>query len=171
MRRLPFLILGAIAAIVLAAGPAMATSPHFVSTSAEFQGSGPNLNVNFKEAGLGNNQLINYTASADATAVYACINGGGNHPKAANKETVSGPVSASGTFSSGKNGTVSATLTLTPPGPGSFTCPSGQKLVLADVSYTNVKITDNTNNVTASIQGTFTRCFETGDLATELCTL
>jgi len=33
-----------------------------------------------KEVGLGNNALISYTASADATATYACINGGGNHP-------------------------------------------------------------------------------------------
>jgi hypothetical protein len=53
-----------------------------------------------KEAGLGNNALISYTASADATATYVCINGGGNHPKATNKGTVSGLVSASGTFSS-----------------------------------------------------------------------
>ena len=66
-------------------GSGFAQSPHFLSA---------------KEAGLGNNALISYTASADATATYACINGGGNHPKATNKETVSGLVSASGTFSS-----------------------------------------------------------------------
>jgi len=33
----------------------------------------------------------NITCSANATAVYACLNGGGTHPKAANKETVNGP--------------------------------------------------------------------------------
>jgi hypothetical protein len=46
-------------------GSAFAQSPHFLSA---------------KEAGLGNNALIAYTVSADATATYACINGGGNHP-------------------------------------------------------------------------------------------
>ena len=43
-----------------------------------------------------------------------------------------------------------------PLGPGSFSCPSGQDLVLASVSYTNVRITDTTNNVFKDIPGTFT---------------
>jgi len=72
---------------------------------------------------------------------------------------VSGPVSATGTFSSGKNGTISQSLTLSPPSAGSFSCPAGQRLVLAFVSYTNVAITDTTNKVTESIPGTFSRCF------------
>lgn len=130
-----------------------ADNPHFVSASAKL--SGANLVVSFKEAGLGTNQLINYLATADATAVYECVNGGGKHPQATNKETVNGPVSAPGTFSSGKNGSVSASLTLTPPSAGSFTCPSGQTLMLYSVSYTNVAITDTTNNVSEPIPGTF----------------
>jgi hypothetical protein len=138
-------------------GIALAQSPHFISASANGPDSDGNLLVSFKEAGLGNNALINYTASADATATYACINGGGNHPKATNKETVSGPVTASGTFSSGKNGSISQSLTLEPPSPGSFSCPSGQTLVLADVSYTNVSIADTTNGITEDIPGTFAR--------------
>jgi hypothetical protein len=136
-----------------------ASTAHQHAASAAFAGSGPNLNVSFKEAGLGDNQNITYVASADGTAVYACINGGGNHPKATNKETVSGPVSATGTFSSGKNGTISQTLTLHPPSAGDFSCPNGQKLVLAFVSYNNVAITDTTNDVTEPIAGTFSRCF------------
>jgi hypothetical protein len=43
--------------------------------------------VSWHEAGLGDNQNIDYRASADVSAVYTCLNGGGNHPKAANKET------------------------------------------------------------------------------------
>ncbi|NUP51146.1 MAG: hypothetical protein HOW97_28120 [Catenulispora sp.] len=117
------------------------------------------LNVNFKEAGLGDNQSITYVASADSTAVYACINHGGNHPQAANKETVSGPVSATGTFSSGKNGSITATLTLSPPSAGSFSCPGNQRLVLASVSYTDVSITDTNTPVTENIAGTFSRIF------------
>ncbi|WP_034672101.1 hypothetical protein [Ectobacillus panaciterrae] len=129
--------------------------PHFIKASASFDGNTPNLNVTFKESGLGNNVSITYVASADATATFQCFNNGGKHPKAANKETVSGPVSAMGTFSSGKNGTISQTLTLFPPGPGSFTCPSGQTLILTDVTYTNVKILDITNGISKNIPGTF----------------
>ncbi|WP_431682185.1 hypothetical protein [Kitasatospora sp. KL5] len=143
---------------MLGVGPAFAASLHFISASASFaSASSPNLNVNFKEASLGDTVTINYTASADATATYACINGGNNHPQAANKATVNGPVSSSGAFSSGKNGSITASLTLTPPSAGSFSCPNGQRLVLADVSYTNVAITDTTNNVSRSIAGTFSK--------------
>lgn len=156
-------IAGAGAAIImfgLLAQSVFAANPHFVSASANLASNG-NLIVQFKEAGLGNNQNINEVASADSTAEYACINKGGKHPQATNKETVSGPVTASGNFSSGRNGQINGSLTLTPPGPGSFSCPNGQKLVLASVSYTNVTITDTTNNVSANIAGTFSKTFFT----------
>ena len=153
MRRI-LVVLVAVVATAAFAVPALAISPHFVQASATL--SGQNLNVSFKEAGLGDNQLISYVASADATATYVCVNRGGANPSASNKETVSGPVSATGTFSSGKNGQVTASLTLNPPGPGSFSCPSGQSLQVASVTYTNVAITDKTNGVTESIPGTFT---------------
>jgi hypothetical protein len=164
LRRLGSACVLAISLLALTVSTAFAASPHFISASAAFAGSGPNLNVNFKEAGLGDNLLITYVASADGTAVYACINGGGNHPKATNKETVNGPVSATGTFSSGKNGTISQTLTLHPPSAGAFSCPSGQSLVLAFVSYSNVAIRDTTNGISESIPGTFSRCFVSSSL-------
>jgi hypothetical protein len=143
-------LVGAVAALSTAA---LATSPHFVRADAQL--SGANLVVSFKEAGLGTNQLITYVANADATATYVCVNRGGGNPSASNKTTVSGPVSATGTFSSGKNGQVTASLTLMPPGPGGFTCPNGQSREIAQVTYTNVSITDTTNGVTESIPGTF----------------
>jgi hypothetical protein len=132
---------------------AFAESPHFVRASANL--SGTNLVVSFKEAGLGTNQLIDYEASAQANVTYVCVNNGGANPSASNKTSISGPVSATGTFSSGKNGQVTASLTLNPPGPGSFSCPPGQKLAIAQVSYSNVSITDTTNHVTEGIPGTF----------------
>lgn len=163
-RRIKFsvVLLSVLVMLALSMSVALADSPHFISASASGPNSAGQLIVSFKESGLGNNQLITYVASADATATYACINGGGNHPQASNKETVSGPVSASGTFSSGKNGTISQSLTLNPPSAGSFSCPSGQRLVLAFVSYTNVAITDTTNSVTESIPGTFSACLFPG---------
>jgi len=158
MRRGVVFILGLpmlLAAMVMAAPAALAVSPHFNSASASLSGS--NLVVSFKEAGLGTNQLIAYEASANASATYVCVNKGGANPSASNKTTVNGPVSATGSFSSGKNGNVTASLTLTPPQPPStFSCPKGQKQATAEVTYTDVSIADTTNNITQPISGVFT---------------
>jgi hypothetical protein len=140
-------------AFALIAQQALAVSPHFISASATLNANGT-LTVSFKEAGLGTNQLITYTASADATATYVCVNKGGGNPSASNKTTVAGPVSQTGTFNSGKNGNVTASLTVSPP-PSDISCPPGQSLQLASVTYTNVAITDTTNGVTEPIPGTF----------------
>lgn len=143
-----------LAATVMTAPSALAVSPHFISASAQLTGT--NLVVSFKEAGLGTNQLINYTAGASATATYVCVNKGGANPSASNKTTVNGPVSASGAFDSGKNGNVTGSLTLSPPAPPStFSCPKGQSQATAEVSYTDVAITDTTNGITEPIPGTF----------------
>jgi hypothetical protein len=151
------LLLAAVFGLTLAfAGAAYATSPHFISASATVDSSG-NLIASFKEAGLGNGATTaGITLSADATATYQCFNNGGNHPKAGNKETVTAPVSGSGTFDV-SNGQTTGTISVSPPGPGSFTCPSGQTLQLISVTYTNVTLTDTsvTPNDVASIPGTF----------------
>jgi len=150
-----------LAGLVMAAPAALAVSPHFVSASATVNADG-SLTVTFKEAGLGTNQLISYEAGANAAATYVCVNNGGASPSAANKTTVSGPVSATGTFSSGKNGNVTASLTLSPPPPpppATFSCPKGQTgPQLAQVSYTSVSLTDTTNGIPAPIPGTFSAC-------------
>jgi hypothetical protein len=139
----------ALAAAVVAVPAALATSPHFINASGALNANG-SLTVSFKEAGLGSNQLIDYTLSAQGTATYVCVNGGGSNPSAQNKTTVNGPVSASGTFSSGKNGNVSAALTVKPPA-SDIGCPKGQKLELASAGYTQVTLTDTTDNVSASL--------------------
>ena len=136
-----------LAGLTLSVAVAVA-APHFLSASASQ--SGDNLVVSFREAGLGNTD-ITVQATADATAVYACINGGGKNPSAANKRTINTAVSASGVFSP-KNGSVRGSLTLTNPGPGDFTCTPGQRLTLVSVTYTNVRVTDVTNNVSVAIQ-------------------
>lgn len=134
-----FLAVGALGAHASTSGA------HFMpGTSASVNGTGA-LVVAIDEAGVGNED-VTYTLTASAQAVYACINGGGNHPKAANKETVAGQVSAGGTFSP-TNGRISASLATGPLSAGGFTCPSGQTLVLASVSYSNIVLTDTTNGV------------------------
>lgn len=139
------LALGAALAVALSvAGVASADSPHFLKASASL--SGGNLVCSFKEAGLGTISSTSVTCSADASATYACINGGGNHPKAANKETVTAPVSGGGDFPV-RNGQTTGDITVGPPGPGGFACPNGQELVLAAVSYTNITLSGEAGDV------------------------
>ena len=121
---------------------------HFMSATDSVNSSGA-LVVAFDEAGLGNGN-IDYTLSADATALYACINGGGQHPHAANKESFAGQVSGGDTFQA-RNGRVRASLTTGPLAAPSFHCPSGQTRVLAAVSYSNILLTDTTNDVSISL--------------------
>jgi hypothetical protein len=146
----------ATALVALTVGSTLAAPPqtqgaHFMSATGSVDSSGA-LVVSFDEAGVGTS-AIDYTLTADATATYACINGGGNHPKAANKETESGAVSGGGTFEP-KHGRVTGSLSAGPISAGSFSCPSGQTLVLAAVSYTNIVLTDTQNNVSTTIADT-----------------
>jgi hypothetical protein len=139
-------LVGAVAALSTVA---YAANPHFVNASCSV-GSNGSLTCSFKEAGLGDNQLIDYTLSGNATAIYVCVNKGGANPSASNKTAVAGPVSASGTFASGKNGQVTASLTVSPPFQD-IGCPNGQKQELASVTYTGIVLTDTTNSVSISL--------------------
>ncbi len=136
-----------VTSMAFAAG-ALADAPKFHSATSSVNNAGA-LVASFDERGLGNTN-IDYTLTADATAEYACINGGGKHPQAANKETVNAEVSGNGSFEP-KNGRVLASLSAGPPSAGSFSCPNGQRLVLASVSYTNIVLTDTTNNVSTTL--------------------
>jgi long-subunit fatty acid transport protein len=144
-----------VAALVMAtaatvAGVQASTSgAHFMrGTTDSLAGNGA-LVVNIDEAGVGT-ENVTYTLTTDATATYACINGGGNHPKAANKETFASALTGGGTFSP-TNGRISASLSVGPIGPGNFSCPGGQTMVLAGVSYSNVVLRDTTNGVSTTL--------------------
>ena len=158
MKRLSILTLAMIALSSFVAITVWADSPHFLRTSANGVNSDGTVNVCFKIAGLGANQSIDVTASAHADAVYACRNHGQQCPNAANKVNVQADVSASGTFTSGKNGSITACLTVEPP-PTSLTCPGGQKLVLVSVSYTNLSVSAPGAGTAAVPPGTFAANF------------
>jgi hypothetical protein len=133
-------LVAALGVVAFGTTAALADSPHFLKATASVDSAG-NLICTFKEAGLGTTvSTTNITCSANATAVYACLNGGGNHPKAANKETVSGPVSGGGAFPV-RNGQTTGDISVAPPGAGAFSCPNGQRLVLASVCYADVTLT------------------------------
>jgi hypothetical protein len=137
---------------------AFAAAPHFIQASASGPDDAGNLTVDFKIAGLGSNETITVTANANATAVNACRNNGGNFPSDPKKTTTTGPVSASGNFTSGKNGQITDSLTLMPP-PTNLSCPGGQHVELISVSYTNVTVSGGGD--TSGIAGTFSRTFFT----------
>lgn len=156
MRKILTPLVAVVAVLTLSSTAAFAANPHFINASASGPNAAGNLLVSFKIAGLGDNQTITVTATADATAVYACQNNGGNFPSDPKKTEVSGPVSASGDFTSGRNGQITGSLTLSPPAT-TLSCPPGQRRVLVSVSYTNVQVSGGGD--TASIPGTFSRTF------------
>src|SRR5262249_37298182 len=107
--------------VALGATAALAASPHFLSAAASVDNSGRLVGA-CKEAGLGTAPAVNISCTANATAAFAGINGGKNHPQASNKETVNGPVSGGGAFPV-RNGQTTGSITVSPPGPGIFSCP------------------------------------------------
>lgn len=139
------------------AATAAARNPHFIRASADGPDADGDLHVSFKIAGLGDAVTTTVTASADATAVWACRNNGGNFPEDPKKQEVRGPVSASGEFTSGKNGQITGMLTLHP-ADATITCPPGQNLVLVSVTYENVQVSSPLAG-TEEIAGTFSRTF------------
>jgi hypothetical protein len=140
-------LLVALATISVAA-PAYADTGHFHSATSSVNSTGA-LVVSFDERGLGEAD-VSYLLTAHATAVYACINNGDNHPQASNKETINAEVSVGGTFTP-INGRVIATLQAGPPGAGGFACPPGQVLVLVSVAYTGGLLRDLTNGVSVAV--------------------
>ncbi|HET7273181.1 MAG TPA: hypothetical protein VFI90_19095 [Rubrobacter sp.] len=152
MRKIGIIAVLSLILVAVTAAVAWADSPHFTRATAAVDGSG-NLVVTFKEAGLGTTVTTEHiTVTADASAVYQCFNNGGNHPKAGNKETVTAPVSGGGDFPV-RNGSASGSVTVAPPGPGSFSCPSGQHLVFISVTYSNITITGS-GGETATVPST-----------------
>ena len=140
------------------AGIALAESPHFLSATDSINQVTGVLTCSWKEAGLGNNQNIDYKCEAQGNATYVCVNGGGKNASASNKTTVTGQVSATGTFSSGKNGAITASLSVNPPGSGDFSCPGGHSLELAQVSYSSVFLIDVTNGIQVQLSDQSTGC-------------
>jgi hypothetical protein len=124
---------------VVAVAPAWAGSPHFVDDSVTATRTGDSLTVSGKEAGLGDEAQVHIVVTATAL----CINGGGNHPKAANKESVS----AEGDFPV-QNGKANFSLTLT----AVFQPPCSPPMTVA---FTDVTVTDTTNGISTTLPGTF----------------
>ncbi len=147
MRRIAFVVITAVSAVVLTATSALADSPHFLFATNSVSSTTGALTTSFKDAGLGTGATsIQITLTVDnATAVYQCFNNGGKHPMAGNKETVSTSLTTTGTFPV-RHGATTSSISAGPPGPGTFSCPSGQTLFLQSVTYTGTNVADATGN-------------------------
>jgi hypothetical protein len=131
------LVLSVTAGIAVPA--ALAGSPHFINNEFSITRTDSTLTVTGKEAGLGDEAQIHVVLSATAL----CINPGGHHPQAANKESVS----AEGDFPV-QNGKADFTLSVTAVFKPDCTPPM-------EVQFTDVTVTDTTNGLTHSFSGTF----------------
>jgi hypothetical protein len=139
MRRLLVFIAAIIAVIAVDAPAALAGEPHFINNAFSVSRTDNTLTVSGKEAGLGDETQIHVVLSATAL----CINPGGHHPKAVNKEDVT----AEGDFpvQNGKaNFSLSVTATFQPECSPPMT-----------VAFTDITVTDTTNGISRSLPGTF----------------
>lgn len=119
-----------------------AVSPHFVSAGAKCVDE--DLQVCFKEAGLGTNQLINVELSALETSTTTCPNRGAKNQKPPGLTESTTPQSQPGEFNSGKNGQINSCLTIRCLPAGD--CPPGTNQVNT-CSYSSITLTDTTNGV------------------------
>src|SRR5262245_13028099 len=110
---------------------AWAGSPHFVGDPVLVI-SGDTLTVSGTEAGLGNEDQIDIVITADAL----CINGGGKHPRAVNKESIA----VAGTFPV-QNGKANFSLVAVA---GPFQPPCDPPMT---IGFANVVVCDTTNNL------------------------
>jgi hypothetical protein len=138
--------------------------PHFV----EFDGGfgSPELHLRAKEVGLGNNQGVTWEFGANNTAVYVCVNRGGNIPPSPKKIQVAGPVvDVEQLPPADKNGNITGTGMLVPKSPpADFSCPGSQTMKLACVRFATVKVKDVTNStptkeISAGLSQTFYQVF------------
>jgi hypothetical protein len=126
-------VIVAVAAAVmgLVASAALAGSPHGVHAVTVTQ-SGNTLTAVGKEAGLGGELQVHIVLNATAE----CINGGGNHPKATNKTSVS-----AGDDFPVQNGAAEFSLTATATFKPDCSPPQ-------TVRFSNVSVVDETNGIT-----------------------
>jgi hypothetical protein len=135
MRRIAAILCGLIVGFAFAMPNAVAGSPHFIQSSLSVSVSDTSVTVSGKEAGLGDEQQIHVVLSATAE----CINSGGHHPKATNKQDVSG----SGDFPV-QNGRADFTLTATADFQPSCSPPM-------TVVFVDITLTDVTNGISVSL--------------------
>jgi hypothetical protein len=131
----------------LVATAVIAGNPKFLRAPSASLGS-PKVIVKWTEVGLGGLDSVSYTASATAGARYQCVNRGNNCPAASNKADVMANVSVGGTFDVDQAGRITGTLTIPAP-ESNLVCPGNQVVGVVSAVFTNITLTDLTNNVSS----------------------
>lgn len=142
-----FAVIAAVFAILLfTTTAAHAGNAHFIANQTSAFQSGATLTVRFKEAGLesGSVETIQITAHLDAT--YSCVNNGNKVPSDPKKTSISSDFQHSGTFTAGKNGNLTGSLSVSAPAASSvLSCPNGQRATLMSAVWSDVSIHDLTS--------------------------
>jgi len=164
MRKLGIIAVLSLMALALAAVPALAQSGHFVTGGANaVKITAPNANtsdliITGKVAGLGGTTFEIF-ATADATANYACQNRGGEFPNDPKKQSVSGRVGdTTGELPTPRSGTYRFTLDAEAPA-STLSCPGGQVSVLTSITYSNITLVLEEDNVVVDTELLGTRSF------------
>ena len=147
MKRLSILTIAMIALSSFVATTVRAQSPHFIKgPTATLDTSTGEYCVSFKEAGLGSTP-VTYTLTAGAGTVftYQCFTKSGNNPQGA-PNFVDGSNLTTVTTITPHNGTVSATICLTPEQDGASCQGKGLVLRLIGTDYDNVTFSDGLGN-------------------------
>jgi hypothetical protein len=145
MRRIVFVLISAFATVVMGASAALAASPHFLFANNSIDTSTGALNTSFKEVGLGTGaESVNITLSANASATYQCYNKAGNKPQGVPKSAGPTALVGSGNFPV-RNGQTTGSLSVGPLA-SPISCPSGQRLFLDSVTYTDTFVSDESGN-------------------------
>ena len=140
MRRIVILALAVAGLLAFGAATASAAA-NFKSVSFSVNNNTGQLICSGDVSGLGNVSATPATCSSTATATYQCINNGGKNPSAGNKTTVTEPASTGPVSVPVRNGRAQPNIAVNPPGAGSFTCPSGQRLFLISACYSDITFT------------------------------
>jgi len=147
MKRLSILTIAMIALSSFVATTVRAQSPHFIKgPTATLDTSTGEYCVSFKEAGLGSTP-VTYTLTAGAGTVftYQCFTKSDNSPSGS-PNGVSGSGDTTVTTITPHNGTVSATICLTPEQDGASCQGKGLVLRLIGTDYDNVTFSDGLGN-------------------------
>ncbi len=145
------LVAASMAATLAMASSAWAANPHFIRATGTLNADGEYV-ASFKEAGLGANQDIAYLLSAGSGTrfTYQCYTRSNNAPQGDPNNVFPSNLQTGGIFNSGKNGQITASLTLSP-APAQDCQGQGLKLCLVAASYQNVTLQDVTNQVSIDL--------------------
>jgi hypothetical protein len=148
---------GMLAFLVFGSGDAQAQNPHFVGDVVNQGITGTSDVVTGKVAGLGG-QAWTVRVTADATALFACRNRGGNFPADPKKQAISAEVSGTARVTPDPGNDVFR-IVLGPIGT-TLTCPGGQVVVLACIQFAN-KLAEivETGRTQAAVPSTVSQIF------------